>query len=238
MTHTTLVFIPCFSGAPWNLKQLTHLQEWDLRTLRLPDQLRDLEQLADYVLSELTDLENYVLVGDSFGAVISIAAAIRQPKGLRGLVLSGGFAKDPITSWVLKGLAAVVHLFPGVFYRELTLRVHAANLRSSFDAAGEIQWSALKTRKLFVHETSHQAYVNRVRAIEHADLSPELRKINVPTLIMTPEEDRLIGRDAADTLRNGIAGSKEVIVERTGHMLRFSHPGRYSLLVRDFLRTV
>jgi len=141
----TLLMVPCFAGAPWQLDQLYPLRHWPMRTLRLPEQLDDLENFADFVLAHARDFGRYVLVGDSFGAVISIAAAVREPVGLAGLVLSGGFAKNPINSRSLKALAGLAPFFPGAFYRQLTLRIHAHNLESRFDARGEIPWSAEKT---------------------------------------------------------------------------------------------
>jgi pimeloyl-ACP methyl ester carboxylesterase len=234
-TKLTLVMIPCFSGAPWQLNQLTHLQNRPMRTLRLPDDVRDLETLADFIANQVKDLESYVLVGDSYGAVASIPLAARQPKGLKGLVLSGGFAKSPITSPLLKFLSALAPFFPGPFYRQLTLWFHAAQLASSFDKEAEIPWSIGQSRALFVAATPHKAYINRIRSIEKADYTVELKKINVPTLILTPEEDKLIGEEASGILLNGIKGSREVIMPRTGHMFRFSHPGAYSLEVRKFL---
>jgi pimeloyl-ACP methyl ester carboxylesterase len=204
----------------------------------LPDDVSDLETLADFIADQVEDLKNYVLVGDSYGAVASIAVATRQPKGLKGLVLSGGFAKSPVTSPLLKTLAAFVPFFPGPFYRQMTLRVHAAQLASAFDKEGETLWSTAKSRAFFVKETPHKAYVNRMRSIEKVDYSALLKKIDVPTLILTPEEDKLIGEEAAGILLKGIKGSQEVILPRTGHMFRFSHPGAYSLEIRKFLERV
>jgi pimeloyl-ACP methyl ester carboxylesterase len=235
MKRPTLVMIPCFAGAPWRLDQMSALRDWPLQTLRLPDALDDLERLADFVLAEILDLEDFVLVGDSFGAVIALAIAIRRPAGLKALVTSGGFAKNPINSPLLKLLAGLAPYFPGPFYRGLTLRMHAFNLRSRFDAEGEIPWSAARTREFFIRETPHRAYVNRIRAVQKVDFSQALGSIDVPTLILTPEEDRLIGREAAQILLNGIEGSEELILQRTGHMFRFSHPGSYSTAVAGFL---
>ena len=231
----TLVMIPCFAGAPWQLDQLTHLQGRPMRTLRLPNDVRELETLADFIAGQVKDLDSYVLVGDSYGAVTSIALATRQPKGLKGLVLSGGFARSPITSPLLKTLAALAPYFPGPFYRQLTLSFHAAQLASSFDKEGEIPWSSAKSRAFFIRETPHRAYVNRMHSIGKTDYTARLKKIAVPTLILTPEEDKLIGKEAAGILLNGIEGSREVIMPRTGHMFRFSHPRAYSLEIRKFL---
>ena len=232
----TLLMVPCFAGAPWKLvDQLARLQGWPMRNMRLPEYLDDLEKLADFVLAQARDLDRYVLVGDSFGAVVSIAAAVRQPKGRMGLVLSGGFARNPITSLVLKALAALAPFFPGPFYRQLTLRMHANNLKSRFDGEGEIPWSAEKRRHFFVQETPHRAYLNWVHAVSRANYAAWLSKISVPTLILTPEDDRLIGKDAAGILLGGIRRSHELVLPRTGHMFRFSHPGRYSEAVSTFL---
>ena len=227
--------IPCFAGAPWQLGQLTHLQDRPLRTFRLPDDVRDLETLSDFVAEQVSDLESYILVGDSYGAVTSIALATRQPRGLKGLVLSGGFARSPITSPFLKTLAGLAPFFPGPFYRQTTLRIHAAQLASRFDKEGEIPWSTARSRAFFVKETPHRAYVNRIRSIEKVDYASRLEKIDVPTLILTPAEDKLIGKEAAGILLAGIAGSQEVVMPRTGHMFRFSHPRAYSLEIKEFL---
>jgi pimeloyl-ACP methyl ester carboxylesterase len=227
--------VPCFAGAPWQLDQLTHLQDRPLRTFRLPDDVRDLETLSDFVAGQVSDLESYVLVGDSYGAVTSIALATRQPRGLKGLVLSGGFARSPITSPFLKTLAGLAPFFPGPFYRQTTLRIHAAQLASRFDQEGEIPWSTARSRAFFVKQTPHRAYVNRIRSIEKVDYASRLEKIDVPTLILTPAEDKLIGKEAAGILLAGIEGSREVVMPRTGHMFRFSHPGAYSLEIKQFL---
>ena len=92
----TLVFIPCFSGAPWELDRLAPLAHRPLRTLRLPEGVDDTDAYADAVATAVADLSDYVLVGDSLGANVALALAVRRPEGLRGLVMSGGFAANPV----------------------------------------------------------------------------------------------------------------------------------------------
>src|SRR5581483_4019800 len=90
-TTPTLVTVPCFSGAPLDASQLAALQPYPVRTMRLPEGLDSVEAYADFVATQVTDLDDFVLIGDSFGAVISLTLALRQPAGMRGLALSGGF---------------------------------------------------------------------------------------------------------------------------------------------------
>ena len=235
MENSTLVMVPCFSGAPWNLSQMTELKDWPMKTMKLPDDLNNLEDLADFVTSQVKELDSYFLVGDSFGAAISLALATRNPQGLQGLIMSGGFAKNPVTSTVLKILSFLAPYFPGIFYRELTLRVHAYNLRSKFDIEGQIPWSQGKTKQFFTEWTPHKAYVNRVRAAEKCDYVSKLIQIKVPTLILTPEEDRIIGPEASQIMLKGIPNAVEQIIPRTGHMFRFSHPALYSKYIKEFI---
>lgn len=57
----------------------------------------------------------------------------------------------------------------------------------------------------------------------------------VPTLIITPSHDKLIGEEAAEIMRAGIPGAREIVLEGAGHMFRFSHPVTYARAVETFL---
>jgi len=233
----TVVTIPCFSGAPWELDKLTSLAGWPLRTMALPDGVDSIEAYADYVAEQVADLDEYILVGDSFGAVVALAVAVRQPHGLRGLVVSGGFAANPVTSPVGRAKISAARFLPGPLYRQLTLRLHAASLASPFDAEGDYPLSQRDTANLFRDHTPWRSYIARAKAAFAADYRSRLAHIAVPTLILTPQHDTLIGEDAASTLRRGIRDSVEHVIARTGHMFRFTHPVTYSRHIADFLQS-
>ncbi|MEE4310251.1 MAG: alpha/beta hydrolase [candidate division KSB1 bacterium] len=230
-----IVTVPCFSGAPWELEQLKALQHRPLRTMRLPEELDNIENYADFVANQVKDLSSYVLVGDSFGAVVSLAYATRQPKGLEGLVMSGGFAANPVTNPLLKARINAARLLPGPLYRAITLRFHASSLASPHDGDGEIPWSKQKSRDLFVENTPFKSYISRAKAAFSANYLDRLKNINVPTLIITPSYDKLIGEKAAKQMLDGIHDSTEIIIENTGHMFRFSHPETYAAKIEKFL---
>ena len=236
MEATTIVTIPCFSGAPWALEQLTPLHGRPLGTMRLPEALDDIEAYADFVEAQVEGLERYVLVGDSFGAVVALAVAVRQPAGLQGLVLSGGFAADPVGSRIVRGLLGATRWLRGSLYRQLVLRLHAALLASPHDATGEVPWSRAASRALFLAHTPHASYAARARAAFAADYRARLGRIAVPTLVLTPGHDKLIGPRAAGELLQGIPDAREVVLADTGHMFRFTHPRRYAQAIATFLR--
>ncbi|MFJ9447407.1 alpha/beta fold hydrolase [Kitasatospora sp. NPDC101235] len=233
--NPTLVFIPCFSGAPWSAEQLAPYGDAPKRTLRLPEGVDDIERYADHVEDAIADLDDFVLVGDSFGANIALALATRRPQGLRALVLSGGFAANPVDSKPWKALMQAIGKARGPLYRQLTLRAHAHRLASPFDGEGQVPWSEARSRELFLASTPAASFGARLRAALTADYVGVLGRVQVPTLILTPSHDVLIGEDASTTMRAGIPDAREVVLPRTGHMFRFSHPVTYAAAVKDFL---
>ncbi|MEV0248453.1 alpha/beta hydrolase [Nocardia sp. NPDC050712] len=233
--HPTLVLIPCFSGAPWSADQLAPYGDLPVRTLRLPEGISDMETYADHVAAAVADLDDYVLIGDSFGANIALALAVRQPAGLRALVMSGGFAANPLSSPAWKALMRTMGKARGAAYRQLVLRTHAHRLASPYDGEGQIPWSEARSRKVFLDNTPAASFGARVVAALNADYVDALPRVQVPTLIITPAHDELIGEDAAAIMRAGIPDAREVVLPRTGHMFRFSHPTTYAVAVQNFL---
>ena len=234
MTSPTIIAIPCLSGAPWDLKQFGPLKDYPMETLRLSEVHEDIEAHATDVLIQAERHKSFILVGDSFGAQVALAAATRQPKGLVGLVISGGFAAMPVDNLVTRLKIEGARFLPGFLYQKIVVPMHAAALASRFDGEGDTGWTNEHSMKLFRENTSWQGYVRRTQAALHADYTAKLKNITVPTLILTPEDDTLIGPEAAQVLRGGIPNAKEVILERTGHMFRLSHPKRYAEAIRDF----
>ncbi|MEU8927288.1 alpha/beta hydrolase [Kitasatospora sp. NPDC048545] len=238
LSSPTLVFIPCFSGAPWSAEQLAPYGEAPKRTLRLPEGVDDIERYADHVETAIADLDDYVLIGDSFGANIALALATRRPRGLRALVLSGGFAANPVDSKPWKALMRVVGKARGPLYRQLTLRAHAHRLASPFDDNGQVPWSEARSRDLFLANTPATSFDARLQAVLTADYVDALGRVRVPTLLLTPSHDVLIGENASKVMLAGIPDAREVVLPNTGHMFRFSHPATYATAVKDFLATL
>ncbi len=235
ITRPTLVTVPCFSGAPWDERQLAPLRDYPVRTMRLPEALDQVDRYTDFLGTQVEGLSDYVLVGDSFGAVISLTLALRQPTGLRGLVLSGGFAANPLPRW--KGVAARGSRYAvGPFYRQGTLRFHAHELASPFDHDAEVPHSQDDYRRLFIENTSRRSYSARVTSVINFDVRDQLAKVTVPTLLITPADDQLVGAQAAQELCQGLPNAHEVVLPSTGHMFRFTHPNLYGQTILDFLQ--
>jgi pimeloyl-ACP methyl ester carboxylesterase len=236
MVTPILVTVPCFSGAPWDERQLAPLKAaYPVRTMRLPEAVDDVERYADFLAAQVEGLSDYVLIGDSYGAVISLTLALRQPTGLRGLVLSGGFAANPLPRW--KNTAGRASRYVrGSLYRNGTLRYHAHSLASRFDHDAEVPHTQNDYRQLFIENTPPESYSGRVASVISFDVRDQIAKVDVPTLLITPADDQLVGEHAARELREGLPNAREVVLPSTGHMFRFTHPSLYGQTILEFLQ--
>lgn len=231
----TIVALPGFSGASWAPEQLWAFEGWPVRTMRFPDGPYGIEAHVDHVARAIWELEDFVLVGDSFGALVALALATRRPEGLRALVLSGGFAASPVRNPLRRLALRAARMTPGLLYEGVLLRLHARTVASPFDGEGQIPWTTADTRELFLWNTPHTSYRARLAAALRLDVRQRLGRVEVPTLLVTPAHDPIVGPRAARRLVQGIPDAAEVILPRTGPMFRFTHPQVYGRAIRRFL---
>jgi 3-oxoadipate enol-lactonase len=73
---------------------------------------------------------------------------------------------------------------------------------------------------------------------ERPDSVPDLKTINVPTLIVTGDEDVLTGPPEAELMRQNIPSSKLKVIRRAGHYSPWEQAGEAGQLLRQFLDSV
>jgi 3-oxoadipate enol-lactonase len=70
------------------------------------------------------------------------------------------------------------------------------------------------------------------------DSVSELKSINVPTLLITGDEDLSTGPPEAELMHQNISGSEIRVVPRAGHYAAWEHPEPVGALLRQFLDRV
>jgi 3-oxoadipate enol-lactonase len=73
---------------------------------------------------------------------------------------------------------------------------------------------------------------------ERPDSVPDLKTINVPTLIVTGDEDILTGPPEADLMRQNIPSSQLKIIRRAGHYSAWEQPAEVGQMLRVFFDSV
>ncbi len=73
---------------------------------------------------------------------------------------------------------------------------------------------------------------------ERPDSIPTAHTINVPTLLITGDEDTLTGVPEAEVMKQSIRGSQMKIVAKAGHYSAWEQPEEVGRLLRQFLDTI
>jgi pimeloyl-ACP methyl ester carboxylesterase len=70
---------------------------------------------------------------------------------------------------------------------------------------------------------------------DRPDSIDTLKSINVPTVIVTGEEDILTGRNEAELMHRYISGSQMRVLPKAGHYSPWEQPEEFGKLLRSFL---
>jgi pimeloyl-ACP methyl ester carboxylesterase len=191
-----------------------------------PDWLDTVHDLAYFYLDVIDQLrlERVHLVGISLGGWIAAELAVRDPRRLMSLTLAG---------------SAGLHV-PGLAQVDPFLRSDEQRIRDFFhdqaraDAAvaealrPELEDVMIKNRitvaKLSWQPRGHDPH-----------LAKWLHRIDVPTLLIWGEHDRLFPKDYAAAFQRLIAGASIVIVPDCGHVPHMEQPEVFVAAVRDFI---
>jgi pimeloyl-ACP methyl ester carboxylesterase len=221
---TTLVLLPGMDGtgdlfAPF----ITALgPEVDAQVVRYPThQALGYAALVAQVRAALPSDRPYVLLGESFSGPIAIELAASAPPQLQGLVLCGTFARNPRPG--LRPLRAVLPWLP-LHWAPAWLVSHM--LLGRF-ATPELR----ETLMVAVRQVAPAVLRARLQAVLDVDVSARLASIQVPTLYLQAERDRLVP-PAAATLIAHHAPATQVASVDAPHGLLQAAPAVAAALIR------
>lgn len=234
----TLVFLHYWGGTSrtWKrviaeLKNRHTTVAYDMRGWGQSD-----KSLAGYALADLADetlsliealkIKSYVLVGHSMGGKVSQLIASRHPKGLQGLVLVAPAPPTP------------VHL-PAEM-REA--QIHAYDTRENVLRAIQLL-SARMPDPVIVEQIvadsmsgSREATLAYPTAALLEDISSEVSKINVPTLVLAGELDKLdsIEQHKREVVAR-IPNAQLCIIKGCGHLIPIDEPVQLAMEIASLV---
>jgi len=162
------------------------------------------------------------LLGHSFGGRIAIKFAVRYPEKLQGLILvsAAGIKDNSLTTkffWFLAGLSQKLKIkqcpcysFARKFFYRFVLR------KIDYFKANPIQKEIMK------------------KAVSE-DLTPFLKDIFVPTLIIWGRKDKTTPLKNGYLMKEKIRGAKLKILPYIGHSPHLENPGLLAEKIREFL---
>ncbi len=175
------------------------------------------------------------LAGISFGGVIALRYAIRHPERLAGLVAMSTFAELSPQLLLLGNALRTGLIMGGVSYlQDLLLPMNLSDewLGSRLAELEAVKRPGWLSNDVFALQNLMESF------LDFKPLTPQLRKITVPTLILNGEFDFLTPRYLHETLRARIKDSALVIVPRAYHAFTLEQPQLTASLLAGFAQSV
>jgi pimeloyl-ACP methyl ester carboxylesterase len=208
----------------------------DPATLSLEVFARDVSLLA-----EALGLDEYAVLGHSFGAIVTTWHAVNLGTATAYVISGGGDSSEKLLADVETSLEAMGEagvLIADSWEQEQTVETEEElkellRVQMPFHFAGDPPPG-------FGDETIGTPGVLRHFAnvgYGAFDFTPDLGRVQKPTLLVVGEKDRTTTTRAARLLHDGIAGSELVVVPGVGHMSLVAAQEEYLEAVRGFLRS-
>jgi pimeloyl-ACP methyl ester carboxylesterase len=206
----------------------------DPATLSLDVFARDVDLLA-----EALELDQFALLGHSFGAIITTKHAIEIGTAAAYVISGGGDSSAALEADVDASLAAMGEAREPI----------KASWEQEKSVATEDELKELLRVQMPFHFAGDpppgyaEDTVGTPDVLRHFanigygdfDYVPDLHRVAKPTLVIVGAEDRTTTPRAADALHEGIAGSRLVVLPGVGHMSFVETPEPYIEAVTAFL---
>ena len=194
-----------------------------------------------------------VLVGHSIGGMLNLEYARRYPdklgKQVSALVQANTTYTNPVNTKVnpdrsrklqepvyepamrvVETLSPVFHGLGWLAYQSGLAHVQLA--RQSF--AGMQSWQQLDQMARYAYRSSPAVVAQGVLAMLRWDGSDVLERVNVPTLIISGEQDLTTLPEASDVMEQRIKSAQRVRVSPAAHMGPVEQDGRYAQAMATF----
>ena len=198
-----------------------------------PDAVQQVDSLWDLVLcyDELLDslrLQEAMLVGHSFGAMVGCEVAAMRSSRVRRLVLIDpiGFWRDdaPVINWMLLAPQDL----PAYVFRE----PEGAPARALFSIPDDPEDGALARTRLIWAMGSTGKFI---WPIPDKGLKKRIHRIEASTLLVWGDHDRLVPRVYADEFARRLPRTRLEVVKGAGHAPHLEQPDATAHLVQAFL---
>jgi pimeloyl-ACP methyl ester carboxylesterase len=175
------------------------------------------------------------VAGLSWGGSVAQRLALRHPRRVDRLVLVASVSAGhrlQLGSGDLVGLAAAIR-FPWIA-RRVVARFLGRAARGSGLPVEELARGYVDPLRLPGTLAFLRRFVRATSATEPVDVS----RIRAPTLVITPQADRIVHPGVGATLAAAIPGARFAAIPDAGHTVQFEAPAEVARLIDGFLAAV
>jgi len=181
-----------------------------------------------YDIKDIKKDDRFYIMGWSLGGARGIKFALDNSSNIAGIILVSSFPKFFKEDGFDGGLPR--HLF-----KNLERRIKR-EAKSGLDFFYRLITDEADWLKLFLaYEVEVESVLEELKEIELLDIREELSKIEIPTLIIHGDKDKVVPIESGLYLKNNITNSKFKAFNGHGHAPFIDKPEEFSKTVTDFV---
>lgn len=197
------------------------------RRFGLEDLVDDLSEFLSWL-----GLEQPTVFGVSFGGVVALDLALREPWRLGALALQGvGPRFEPGLLQQAAGLVLSRYPLPqdSPFFNQFFKLFFGGKQPAGplFDFVTRTCWG-----------TDQGVMAHRFKLVEKADFRGRLDGLRIPALLMAGQRDLLVTPRALAAMAEEAPGARAVCLGQAGHLACVTHPDRVAAETRSFLESL
>jgi poly(3-hydroxyoctanoate) depolymerase len=201
-------------------------------TPRLPLTMRGLARITSGVISAVGHRRLDVL-GVSYGGAIAQELAHRHPRQVRRLVLAAtafGLGSLPGKPRALALLSTPYRYYSRSHFKAVAPRLYGGRMATRPDLLDTEAYKRLG------HAPSVRGYVWQLAALAGWSSLPFLRRLELPVLVLTGDDDPIIRVANGRILAALIPGARLQVLRGAGHLFLANQAAESAQLIRAFLR--
>ncbi|BDR91034.1 proline iminopeptidase [Vulcanisaeta souniana] len=210
---------------------------------------------VDYGIEEAEEIrkqvfnDKVVMLGHSYGGMLALAYALKYQDNLVGLIISNGLSSIPLTVQEMRRLIEElperyrnaikkyeqIQDYQNPEYLEAVQYFYKQHVTRLDELPEPVKVSfeyAQKRRTYAIMNGPNEFTITGT--IKDFDITDQLHKIRVPTLIITGKYDEVTPR-IAELMSSKIRDSRLVLFEKSSHMPMWEEKDKYLAVVRDFI---
>lgn len=200
---------------------------------------QDLQVEAIKALLDALKLSQIHIFSSSYGAQVALGFALKYQKRVKSLILQGvrSYADDPHSCAIAHFWADVAEeCDPDKLWDAIVPWVFGADFYNQYNGIlGErkaLFRSVLSTRP----KEWYVGWAQLIRSCCTYNVQDRLREIQVPTLVVGGELDKLVPLNLQHEVHEGIPGSEYIIVQGSSHAPYVDKPKEFQHIVFGFLQ--
>lgn len=171
-------------------------------------------------------MRSAILVGHSMGSAIALTVALEFPKLVLGLGILGGGARLQVSPALMQNVADPASFASAVQW--VIENSYGPQADARLKELGEQQMASIRPPVL----------LGDFQACDSFGVLEQLPRIQVPTLILVGEKDRMAPPRLSRALNGYLPNSRLVTLPDVGHMLMLEQPEVVAAELSEFVRSI